>query len=245
LNTYKQTKYRRKLLYAGYSVMNRVLGMFTRPKSVPPLRLTIETQFYDRKVTDISYPDHVRLLALDMAGNEICSRKIAGSVAEVGVFQGDFAKYINQVFSDRTFYLFDTFEGFDDRDLKKDESEGYYSLDQDFSLTNVEHVLSKMEFRENCVVKKGYFPESLGGLEETFCFVSLDTDLYNPILEGLEYFYPRLSPGGYIFVHDYNNSPYEGVKQAINEFRDKTGVSFFPLPDWGGTMVIIKPERQQ
>lgn len=224
--------------------MNRVLGLFTQQKGIPPLRLTIETQFYDRKIADISYPDHVRLLALDMTGNEIHSRKIAGSVAEVGVFQGDFAKYINRVFSDRTFYLFDTFEGFDDRDLKKDESEGYYSLGQDFSQTNIEQVLSKMEFREKCVVKKGCFPESLGGLDDSFCFVSLDTDLYNPIMEGLEYFYPRLSPGGYIFVHDYNNSPYEGVKQSISEFRNRAGAAFFPLPDWGGTMVIMKPEEK-
>ena len=30
----------------------------------------------------------------------------------------------------------------------------------------------------------------------------------NSIYEGLKYFYPRLSLGGYIFVHDYNSSLY-------------------------------------
>ena len=39
------------------------------------------------------------------------------SVAEGGVFRGDFAKYINKVFPDSKLYLFDTFEGFDSRDV--------------------------------------------------------------------------------------------------------------------------------
>ena len=55
-------------------------------------------------------------------------------------------------------------------------------------------------YRTNTVVIEGYFPETTVGLEdERFAFVSLDTDLYKPIYEGLKFFYPRLNPGGIIF----------------------------------------------
>ena len=41
------------------------------------------------------------------------------AVAEVGVFEGDFAKWINQFYDKQRLHLFDTFEGFDKRDMKR------------------------------------------------------------------------------------------------------------------------------
>jgi O-methyltransferase len=60
---------------------------------------------------------------------------------------------------------------------------------QDFSRTNVELVLHKMKYKENCIIKKGFFPETAKGLEDTFAFVSIDADLYEPIYNGLIYLY--------------------------------------------------------
>ena len=39
-------------------------------------------------------------------------------VAEGGVFQGDFARHINRCFPKSKLYLFDTFSGFDKKDIK-------------------------------------------------------------------------------------------------------------------------------
>ena len=97
-----------------------------------------------------------------------------------------------------------------------------------------------MKSKENCIIKKGYFPDTVKNVSETFCFVSLDTDLYNPILEGSNNFYSRLTAGGYIFVHDYNNLPYPGVTRAILEFQKENIVYSFSLPDYGGTLVTTK-----
>ena len=72
------------------------------------------------------------------------------------------------------------------------------------------------------VVVKGYFPETTVGIEEAFCFVNLDFDLYNPTYAGLEYFYPRMSKGGVILIHDYFSVGWTGVKQAVDEFVLKT-----------------------
>ena len=56
-----------------------------------------------------------------------------------------------------------------------------------------------MAHPDNCIVKQGFFPETATDVEDTFCFVSIDTDLYEPIYQGLKFFYPKLEKGGYIF----------------------------------------------
>lgn len=190
------------------------------------------------QISDISYHQHewVRISAMELAAREIYQKDIPGSVAELGVWRGDFARIINQAFLDRTLYLFDTFQGFDKRDLQQDD----YQMGQDFSETSPEMVLSRMPHPERCILKPGYFPESLDGLEDQFCFVSLDPDLLQPALAGLRYFYTRLVKGGYIFLHDYNNDPYPGIREAAKIFMQEQEIKAFPLPDWGGTLVIAK-----
>jgi len=190
------------------------------------------------KRIDLNRLDYNRLACLEMCGHEIYANNVLGNVAELGVFRGDFAKDINTVFPDRKLYLFDTFEGFDERDLGTEVGKGFSSGDQDFSGTSVAMVLSKMPHPNNCMVCKGYFPATAEGMEDKFAFVSIDTDLYEPILAGLKYFYPRLSAGGYIFVHDYNNEGYKGARQAVLAYCKEQKIPFVPIPDLGGSVVI-------
>lgn len=141
--------------------------------------------------------DYVRSASLELMAYEIERNEVKGSVAELGVYQGGFAALINRIFSSRTFYLFDTFEGFDEADVKKEVAENFSTGTQDFSDTSVEMVLGRMPHQEKCIVKKGWFPQTTEGLEgENFAFVSIDADLYDPIYEGMSFFYPRLSCGG-------------------------------------------------
>jgi len=184
--------------------------------------------------------DFVRYTTLELCCNEIKSNQVQGNVAELGVYKGDFAKRINQLFPDKKLYLFDTFEGFDEKDISTEKQSNFSSGEQDFSDTSVELVLSKMKYRENCIVKKGFFPSSAVGVDDRFCFVSIDADLYEPILSGLQFFYPKLESKGYIFVHDFNNDAYKGAKKAVLEFCSTNNVSYIPIPDGCGTAIITK-----
>lgn len=127
-------------------------------------------------------------------------RNVPGAVAEVGVFRGEFAQYINYAFPDRKCYLFDTFDGFDAKEALSELKSGNCTnaFIEAYKQTNVGAVLERMTYLENVVIKQGYFPESLDGLEERFAFVSIDVDFEDSIYEGLKYFYPRLNAGGYI-----------------------------------------------
>lgn len=147
----------------------------------------------DGKKLEIDNYDFVRLAILKLLSYEIYSDDKKGNVAELGVYQGGFARYINEYFPDRKLYLFDTFEGFCDKDIALEKNNGYSDANQDFTDTSAEMVLNKMPFPSQCIVRKGYFPETSIGLEnESFIFVSLDADLFEPMYNGLLFFYPRL-----------------------------------------------------
>ena len=125
-------------------------------------------------------------------------------VAEGGVYQGEFASEINKNFPERKLFLFDTFEGFDSRDVLLEETDHLSDAKTShLNDTSIEAVLSKMRNKESIIIKKGWFPETTRGIENTcFGFVNLDFDLYNPTLEGLRFFYPRIVEGGVLLVHD-------------------------------------------
>jgi O-methyltransferase len=185
--------------------------------------------------------DYVRYSSLELAAREIYENNIPGNVAELGVYRGDFAQYINQIFPDRKLYLFDTFEGFNLSDINIEKRNKYlFPDDEDFSDTNVSLVLRKMKFIDNCIIKKGYFPETAAGVNDTFAFVSIDVDLSEPIYKGLCWFYPRLERGGVIFVHDFNHKEWTGAKAGVKKFAKEYGIPYFPLSDEAGSAVFIK-----
>jgi hypothetical protein len=67
--------------------------------------------------------------------------------------------------------------------------------------------------------------------------VHIDCDLYEPIRAALEYFYPRMVPGGYIVMHDYTSMAWNGAERAIDEFFADKPESVIPLPDGAGSCV--------
>lgn len=184
--------------------------------------------------------DYIRLSTLELIAHEINSAGISGAVAELGVYKGKFARYINQYFPDRELYLFDTFTGFNKRDIESELQEKYSTGNQDFTNTSVQKVLAIMPHPEKCIIKQGFFPDTAKGFEEHFVFVSIDADLYDPIYKGLDYFYPRLKKGGYIFVHDYNNDGYKGARKAVQNFCAANELNKLPLPDSCGTAILLK-----
>jgi O-methyltransferase len=220
------------------AAFNYIFGSILNKNKV---RINYSLNYLNRtRNIDRNYMDYIRLAALELVADEINSKQITGAVAELGVYKGKFARYINQYFPDRDLYLFDTFTGFDNSDIQVERQLNFSSGEQNFSNTSVEEVLKQMPFPAKCIIKKGYFPETATGLNHDYVFVSIDTDLYEPIYNGLHYFYPLLKKGGYIFVHDYNNDGYIGAKQAVDKFCTENGITKMPLPDSCGTAVLCK-----
>lgn len=137
--------------------------------------------------------------------------------------------------------MFDTFSGFDKRDIQK-EGEMSIAAEGEFKHTSVELVLSKMPFPEKCIVHKGHFPETAFGNrveEETFCFVNLDMDLYEPTYQGLIFFSKRMEHNGIILIHDYFTDYFKGPGEAVSRFMKESGQNLQILPIGDGISVVI------
>lgn len=50
--------------------------------------------------------EYIRLSTLELIAEEIARKQVEGSVAELGVYKGHFARRLNQAFPGRTLYLF-------------------------------------------------------------------------------------------------------------------------------------------
>ncbi|MBQ2928390.1 MAG: class I SAM-dependent methyltransferase [Oscillospiraceae bacterium] len=178
--------------------------------------------------------DYVRLATLEL----LCRRleNVPGAAAELGVYRGFFARCINRLLPGRRLYLFDSFAGFAQEACA---AEAFQAAHRN---TAIDKVLEIMPCPENIIVKPGFFPGSLDGLEARFCLVSLDVDFYQTTLDGLRYFWPRLERGGYLLLHDWGNPALPGVAEALAQFERENGgrISAVPLCDIGGTLVLCK-----
>ena len=177
--------------------------------------------------------DPVRYGALMLALRTIAREGVPGHLAEVGVYRGYTSAFLHAHAPERTLYLFDTFQGFDERD-------GAARGDTRFRDTSVEAVARLLGDTRNVEFRQGYFPETARGLEqERFALVMLDADLFEPTLAGLEFFYPRLAPGGYLFAHDYNSSEADfAVSRAVAQFMAGKPERPVEIPDIAGSVVF-------
>jgi hypothetical protein len=70
--------------------------------------------------------------------------------------------------------------------------------------------------------------------DRQFSLVNFDVDTYESTKKCLEFFYPRMNPGGVILSHDYITAP--GVQKAFDEFFvDKPE----PVVETAGSQCIV------
>lgn len=192
------------------------------------------------KKIERTYRDKVRFYNFWFQIERLKRMKIEGAFVELGVWQGETAEIIHEMDKSRNLHLFDTFDGFDNKDLEKETNrDERYSTDN-FSDTKLEEVKALFSESNNISFYKGYFPDTAKDLkEDKFAFVHLDADLYKPTIDALNYFYPKLSPGGVIIIHDYNHT-WDGIRKALDEFMVTIPESLIEITDWQGSAMILK-----
>ncbi|MFZ4547958.1 MAG: TylF/MycF/NovP-related O-methyltransferase [Bacteroidales bacterium] len=188
-----------------------------------------------------NYPDKVRLYNFWLQIQRLRKLGVQGDFAELGVYKGESARLIHLMDGSRIFHLFDTFEGFTDTDLRPESGKAATYSSNNFADTSINKVLKNIGGNPEMIkIHPGYFPSSTNGLQgNTFALVNMDADLYNPTKAGLEYFYPKLAPGGVIIIHDYNDK-WEGLVKAVDEFSAEIPEQLVVLPDLDSTVMIIK-----
>lgn len=194
-----------------------------------------------RALTQCFPGDPVRADMLTLLLREITVNAVPGAIAELGVYRGASARLLHHYCPERKLYLFDTFSGFTDADMAKESMPVAYNQTQQFADTDVALVLRAIEPQTpNVIPVPGSFPGSITPeiRNEAFALVHLDVDLEEPTRSGLEFFWLRLNPGGFLVVHDYNEWP--GVRIAVDDFRRSQAVAAVPMPDKSGSIVLAK-----
>lgn len=138
---------------------------------------------------------------------------IQGSMAEVGVFRGGSSYAIGYTDHRRMLYSFDSFQGI------PAGLSGVDLLPKGLFKSEENEVREFLAELPNISVHRGWFPHNFPWLKKSkFSFVHIDVDLYQPTLDCLEFFYPRLSSGGILISDDYQWQDCPGVKKAFDEF---------------------------
>lgn len=153
--------------------------------------------------------------------------------AECGVFRGHSLVACLKIARDLNtpvhFFGLDSFQGLpplSEEDLKAAPSDAPYReklLFSETSLADVRKRVMEAGFNRQVQFLPGFFSDTLKTLpEKRYDFVNIDCDLYDPHMECLEYFYPRLNKGGLLFFDDYHSNQFPMAGLAIDRFlKDK------------------------
>jgi len=153
-----------------------------------------------------------------------------GDIAECGCWRGH-STYMLALIAERAgasdFHVFDSFEGLSDYGDKdagglapKSQSDArarqkLFAADEDIVRSN----LSRFPF---VAFYKGWIPERFGEIEDRqFKFVHIDVDLYQPYVDSIEFFYPRLLEGGILAFDDCGSAGFPGARRAVEELEAK------------------------
>jgi len=160
------------------------------------------------------------------------ARSLPGCLAEVGVYRGGASYLMASISPQKEIHLFDTFSGLPEADMDRLPKGAFHN-------TSVKQVRDLLSPFEQVFIYEGFFPDTAEGFppDKKFCLVHLDGDLYPTTKDGLEFFYPRLVPGGVIVLDDYLTR-HQGVTTAVDEFV--ASGSLPAIVSAAGQSVIIK-----
>jgi O-methyltransferase len=188
----------------------------------------VKLMSFPKQVTENTLVDYPRLNKIRELVKQ--TEHLPGDIAEVGVYKGGTA-YLICSLTKKDVVLFDTFEGMPAVDESKDRHK-----EGDFSDTSRDDVDELLDRFDNAFIFEGIFPKETAyylDQDEVYSFVHLDCDIYTSVKESLEFFYPRMVPGGVIVFDDYGEPNCPGAKLAVDEFMvDK--------PEW----LVVGPQSQ-
>lgn len=173
-----------------------------------------------------------RLDNIQMCVETVIRDNIAGDLIETGVMRGGAVILMRAIvrahgIQERTVWVADSFEG-----LPPPNPEAYPAdAGADWHLrplteVGLEHVRRNFEryglLDDQVQFLPGWFRDTLPKAPiERLAVIRLDGDLYESTMDALIPLYPKLSPGGFVIVDDYNLPM---CKKAIEDYRQRLGI---------------------
>ena len=160
--------------------------------------------------------------------------KLGGAMAEIGVYRGASARLIRDADQTRELHLFDTFEGLPETQ-ETDTAHHFGRFKKGEFSCSLEDVQRYLSGSKHLHFYKGLFPATALPVRDVrFSFVHSDVDICASTKAVLDFFYPRMLPGGVIITHNFASA--SGVSQAFTEFFASRSE---PLIELSGDQAII------
>jgi len=162
---------------------------------------------------------------------------LSGDTAECGVYEGASSWFICDHFRDsgKAHHVFDSFEGLSE----PARLDGRYWQPGDLKTVEARARATLAGFAVRFY--PGWIPDRFGDVEDRrFCFAHIDVDLYGPTKASLEFFYPRMVPGGIVLCDDYGFATCPGATQAMDEFMANRPEPIVHCPT-GQAFIVKRP----
>ncbi|KAA3646335.1 MAG: methyltransferase [Chloroflexi bacterium] len=200
--------------------------------------LKIWGEFPENKSSKIIHERKFNLYNLAKA-----QRQVVGDLAECGVHRGS-SSFLMLAATEGTgkhLFGFDSFEGLSKpkEEDKVDKARLAKWKENDLAI-GMNYASSNLErFSGRYSLFKAWIPQRFNEIKDSiFSMVHIDVDLYEPTLDSLDFFYPRLQNGGIIICDDYGSEICPGAKKAMDEFAIQHGTSVTHLTTGQG--IIFK-----
>lgn len=163
---------------------------------------------------------------------------VPGDLAECGCYVGVSAWFMAKESSNSELFLFDSFEGLSDPALEDTVVDDVQQWQAGDLKINEELLRRNLAEFEHIHVLKGWIPARFGEVRNhRFRLIHIDVDLYQPTLDSLAFFYPRLSPGGVIVMDDYGFMTCPGANKAANDYMADKPEHILQLPTGQGVII--------
>ena len=184
--------------------------------------------------------------AFNLAQYFLRSLSVSGQRVECGTLRGfsallmcHLAKAVDPRYDGDGLHIVDSFEGLS-QPKQQDAVAGRFPNSAGAMACSRNEVQRVLAAFSGVRFYEGWIPPVLQTLPDAdWAFVHIDVDLYEPTLGALEYFAPRLAPGGIIVNDDYASPLFPGGGRAWDEFCKKHDLAFAALDS--GQSVLIRP----
>ncbi|MCU7936929.1 MAG: TylF/MycF family methyltransferase [Candidatus Thiodiazotropha sp. (ex Dulcina madagascariensis)] len=168
------------------------------------------------------------------------TRNLEGDIAECGSYVGVTAWFIaKETPPDVNIFLFDSFEGLSEP-IANDEvsSPDIHTWKKGDLIATEKELRKNLSDFNNIHIMKGWIPDRFPEVEShQFRFVHIDVDLYEPTLQSIEFFYPRLVNNGVIIMDDYGYKTCPGAYRAANDYVKSIDENIIHLPTGQGLII--------
>jgi hypothetical protein len=159
---------------------------------------------------------------------------VDGAFVECGTGRGFMASAICEylTWSNRPFYLYDTFEptSLDRTGARTDEISDYYA-------TSLEEVRENFAQWPSVRLVVGELPRTLTSDPDRVAFLHIDLNHALPEQAVVRHFWPKLTMGGVLVYDDYGFVEHEASRRAADELSEELGFSIFACPTGQGIVV--------